>query len=165
VLLRAAAAAALVLALAACGGSEQAAEPTSSLPPGCEVAAVQGIVTNLLTAVSKGDRAGIARGLAPGDGFASLTVVDPDRTFTTESRAKAIAYLLGRHRHGENVRLLQMVVAQGFDENHAAIQFVVSRVADDLPGRGIRTHSAAGNGTVDCVSRAVSRWRLVASAG
>ena len=85
--------------------------------------------------------------------------------FVTTNRAKAIRFLRARHRHAENVRLLQMAVNRADDENHVAIRFVITRVASDLPARGIRTHSASGDGLVNCVSRRVSRFRLAAAAG
>jgi hypothetical protein len=165
-LLRVALAAALATLAAGCGGSadEEAQQPSGSqLPPGCEVAGIQKTVTGLLTAITEGR--GIERFVATGDDFTGVAVSDPDRRFLTENRAKAIRFLRGRHRYAENVRLLQMTVAPANDANHVAIRFIIARVASDLPGRGIRTHSASGDGIVNCLSRRVSRFRLASSAG
>lgn len=153
---------AVALIVAGCGSKPE--EPSGSqLPPGCEVPVIQRAVTGLLTAVTAGR--GIERWVARGDDFSGLSVADPDRRFLTENRARAIRFLERRHRFAENVRLLQMVVSPGNDANHVDIRFVITRVASDLPRRGIRTHSASGDGIVNCLSGRVSRFRLAASAG
>jgi hypothetical protein len=165
VLLKLAAVAAVALLAAGCGGGSKPSEETtgSKLPPGCEVAGIEATVTGLLTAITAGQ--GAERFLASGDDFLGVSVVDPDRRFVTKSRAKALRFLRARHRHDENVRLLQMAVSRSDDENHVAIHFVITRVASDLPARGIRSHSASGDGLVNCVSRRVSLFRLAASGG
>jgi hypothetical protein len=163
VLLRLVAIAAVALVAAGCGGARKQPQSGSQLPPGCEVTVAQRAVTGLLTAVTAGR--GIGRWVATGDDFRGLAVAEPDRRFLTNDRAKAIRFLERRHRYGENLRLLQMVVAPGGDANHVAIRFVISRVARDLPARGIRSHSASGDGIVSCLSARVSRWRLAVAAG
>lgn len=156
-LLRAAALAAVVLVAASCGGKSAAPQPKSELPPGCEVVGIAQVVRGLLAAVTAGDERRIARLLSNPDDFQGLTVVDPDRTFATRSPAKAARWLAGRHRYRESERLLQLVVGKGADANHVAIRLTFTRIASDFPARGIRTHSAAGAGAVDCVTRTVSR--------
>jgi hypothetical protein len=163
VLLRLAAVAAVAVVAVGCGAAKKPAPNASQLPPGCEVPVIQRAVTGLLTAVTAGR--GIDRWLATGDDFRGLSVTEPDRSFLTQNRAKAIRFLAGRHRYAENVRLLQMVVAPGGDANHVAIRFAITRVASDLPARGIHTHSASGDGIVNCLSGRVSRWRLAVAAG
>lgn len=158
-LLKVAAAAGAVLALAACGGGTKAATTeattTASLTPGCEVLAAERAFAGLLDAVTAGGAARIAARLSPADDFSRLKVVDARGSFTTASRAKAVAYLAARHRFRERLRLLQLIVAQGADANHDDLRFTVSRVAADVT-RGI----AIGTGSFNCVHGTISELNL-----
>jgi hypothetical protein len=159
-LLRLAAGAVLVLALAACGG-DKAAEPKSGLAPGCEVPVIERTVKGFFAAVTAGDRAAIARHLSPDGEFVRLTVVDADRRFTTSDRAKAIAYLVGRHRLEQRERMLQLRVSTGVDANHDSVQGLMTRIALDFRARGITTRLSRFDGAVNCVRKSITRWRVV----
>ena len=125
VLLRLAALCCAALVLGGCGGgggeATSYADTTaaSGLPAGCDPAAVKASIDRFLAAITAGDRRRIARSLSPEPDFERLTIADPDGVFRTASRAKAADYLAARHRHGENERLLQAVVAAGSDAGHA----------------------------------------------
>ena len=155
-LLRLGAVGAAALVLAGCGGGAKTASTTASeLSPGCEVATANRAVSAFLGAVAGGDRAAIARRLAPAGEFVRLTVVGAGgRRYSTTSRAAALDYLAGRHRYGERARLLRLVVSRGVDANHDSVQFTLTLVATDI-GRTI----VHGDGAIDCLSGTVSRWR------
>ena len=159
-LLRLAAVTVALLALAACGGGKQAAtsaatSTAASLTPGCEVPAAERGFVGLLDAITAGGAARIAGHLSPAGEFTGLKVVDARGSFTTSSRAKAVAYLAARHRSRDRLRLLQLIVAQGADARHDALRFTVSRVATDVR-RGI----AIGTGSFDCVHGTISALNL-----
>jgi hypothetical protein len=149
VLLRlAAAAAALVVALTACGGTKKAAAPKSSLPPGCTVAEVQGIVTQFLADPR----------LAPAGAFEIYASYESDgRKVVFRKRAEALAYLRRRRAAGEVSRLIQLTVGKQ-DFNHARITFQLTRHAPDYVARKIHGRLVRGGGTIDCAHQLVAAW-------
>jgi hypothetical protein len=160
VLLRRVAVAGAALALAGCGGGHETTT-TSSLAPGCEAPAMSSVVRSYFAAISNGDRAALDRSLSPADDFVRLTVEGADGSrFSTADRAKALAYLAGRHAHGERLRLLELAAAQGVDVNHDTVVGTATRTAQD-GGRAV----VAFDGAVNCVTRSISRWRIRPSGG
>lgn len=147
-LLRTAAALLAVLALAACGGSKDAAAPKSTLPPGCTVPEVERVVRDFLAAPS----------LAPAATFELYASYESDgRTFLARTPAKALAHLRARARLGEQSRLIELRVATQ-DFNHARITFQLTRRAPDFLARGIHNRLVKGGGTVDCAHQKIAAW-------
>jgi hypothetical protein len=142
---------------AGCGGGDEPAT-TSSLPPGCEVSAIDPIVTRFLDAVTAGDPAGLKRVVAPRPNY---LVHDGsgrhERRVHLTSKPAVLAYFARRHRLGERMRLISMRVAPGADANHVLVDLHLTRVANDFPRRGIVTRLATGAGRVDCVAETIDK--------
>jgi hypothetical protein len=148
VLLRIAALALLASALAACGGSEDAANPASEFPPGCTIPEVDRIVNAFLSTPS----------FAPPSQFRRYASVESDkRSFRTTRATAALAHLRRRHALGERDRLIALRVSNQ-DFNHVGISFQLTRFAPDFSARGIRTRLATGSGTIDCAHQKVAAW-------
>jgi hypothetical protein len=165
VLLRLCAGCCLALSLGGCGGNGGGADgasatTTSSLPQGCDPAAVKGAIDEFLAAITAGDRGRILRSLSPEPDFERLAIADPDGVFRTTSRTKAADYLAARHAHAENERLLQAIVDSGADAGHALVRFTIVRTAADFPARDIHNRAAIGEATINCLTQRISRWRL-----
>ncbi len=152
-LLRAAALAALAIVIAGCGGGTKAAAPTTtanSLPPGCTVDEVDGIITSFLAHPQ----------LAPPAMFQVYATYESDGgKYVTRKRAAALAHLHARQAAGEKLRLIQLRVSPQ-DVNHVRVTFEVTRFAPDFGRRKIHGRVANGAGTIDCAHQQVAAWIL-----
>jgi hypothetical protein len=148
VLLRLAALTSVALTLAACGGSKQAAAPTSDLPPGCTVDEVNAIVTAFLAHPT----------VAPTAMFQVYATYESDGgKFVTRKRTAALVHLRARQAAGEKLRLIQLRVSPQ-DINHVRITFELTRYAPDFGPRKLHSRLANGAGTIDCAHQKVAAW-------
>jgi hypothetical protein len=149
--------------VAGCGGSaKQAASTGSKLPPGCEVAQTETVVRRLLAAVTDGSREAVREVVA--DDLRLFEVHDGRgagaQNLVLKTKAKALAYLDGRIRAHETLRLVNLQVQPGGDANHVLVTFTLTRLADDFRTRGIPNRVATGDGVVDCVDATIEGWSI-----
>jgi hypothetical protein len=149
--------AALCVVATGCGGGDEPAT-TSSLPPGCEVSAIDPIVTGLLEAVTRGDAAALRRLVPSGPNY---LVHDGrgrgERRVHLTSKRAVLAYFARRHRLHETLRLVSLRVAPASDANHVLVDLRLTRVAGDFRRRGLLSRLASATGRVDCVDRTVDK--------
>jgi hypothetical protein len=139
------------------------------LPSGCRPRPVAARIEAFLGAFNRGDGSAArfaAPELAPHGGWYSVTEGHPrrgGRHFMAERQSELVRYFIGRHRHGERMRLLEVTV--GFANGLGHIEFRVERRADDLRGLGIRTNVAYGKGALRCADGKIIAWSMGMPAG
>jgi len=145
--------------------------PTPPLPAGCDETAIRGVVHDFIAAFNAGDQAGLARVFpAKGSDGDHPWTGDPDqlRWFTLTSanpatgvdalniytREKLLTYFAARHAQHERLRVVELVInAAASGPMTAAINFRITRTADDLPET-----TFGGKGGVGCAHGVIYLW-------
>jgi len=146
---------------------------TLSLPSGCDETKIRGIVTDFIAAFNRGDRDGLshvfpARG-SDGDHpwagdpeqlrWFTLVRANPSKginALNLYTRDTLLAYFAERHEQHEQheqIRMVELVInPAGGGPVTAAINFLLTRSADDLP------ESLFGKGGVSCAHDVIFLW-------
>jgi len=145
--------------------------PTLPLPAACDAAAIRRVVGEFIAAFNAGDHAGLARvfpatgsdGDHPWTGdpdqlrWFTLTRADPGTgvdALNLSTRDTILAYFAARHAQHERMRLVELVInPAGGGPVTAAINFVITRTADDLPESPF-----GGKGGVGCTHGLIFLW-------
>ena len=145
--------------------------PTPRLSAGCDETAIRGVVGEFIAAFNAGDQAGLARVVpATGSDGDHPWTGDPDqlRWFTLTSanpgtgvdalnlytRDTLLAYFAERHAQHERMRVVELVINNAASGPlTAAINFRITRTADDLPERPF-----GGKGGVGCAHGVIYLW-------
>jgi hypothetical protein len=85
-------------------------------------------------------------------------VTDRRRHFVTRDSTRLARHFARRHRHGERLRLREVVV--GYANSKGQIEFRLDRRADD-----ITTTRAAGKGAIDCDRGRIIVWSVGVAPG
>jgi hypothetical protein len=139
------------------------------VPNGCRPRPVADRVGAFIAAFNRGDGSAarfVAPELAPYGGWYSVTEGRPrrgGRHFVASRQSELARYFVGRHRHGERLRLLEIAV--GFANGLGHIEFRIDRRADDLRSLGVRTNVAFGKGAVRCEDGRIVVWSMGMHAG
>ncbi len=140
----------------------------------CQDSASLDVVRDFVAAFNRGDQAALldlfpAKGSDPRDParawtgdpnqlrWFSLEMANPSKDvglFNAYTRETLLAYFAERHRQRERIRIIDLKVnpASGFPGT-AAINFRITRQADDLPER-----TFSGKGGVNCAQRTIFLW-------
>lgn len=133
--------------------SARAVAPTATvaLPPGCDEAAILGVVHGFVDAFNRGDQAALARffpdrgtdGDHPWNGdfdqlrWFTLVRANPGKgvdVLDLSTPQTLLAYFAERHAQHERMQIVKLVINRGASgPGSAAINFRVARAADDLP--------------------------------
>ena len=139
------------------------------VPRGCRPGRVAQRIAVFLAAFNRGDGSAArfaAPELAPGGGWYSVTegtVRTGGRHFVATRQSELVRYFVGRHGHGERLRLLEIAV--GFANGLGHIEFRIERRADDLRRLGVRTNVAFGKGAMRCGDGRIVVWSMGMHAG
>jgi hypothetical protein len=152
-------------------GGTPAPYPTPPLPAGCDETAIRGVVQDFIAAFNAGDQAGLARvfpargsdGDHPWTGdpdqlrWFTLTHADPSTgvdALNLYTRETLLAYFASRHARHEQLRVVELVInPAGGGPTTAAINFRITRTADDLPET-----TFGGKGGVGCAQGRIFLW-------
>jgi len=145
--------------------------PTPPLPAGCDETAIRGVVQGFIAAFNAGDEAGLARvfpargsdGDHPWTGdpdqlrWFTLTRADPGTgmdALNLYTPYTLLAYFAERHAQHERMRMVELVInSAASGPTTAAINFRITRAADDLP-----EHTFGGKGGVGCTAGRIFLW-------
>lgn len=130
-------------------------------PSDCTPQALGQLIVSFLNAVDEGTvNTSLDAFVAPvqdfkwySDGSSST----PRLNEASQDRSTLAHYFADRHRLGEAAQLLQLAVAVREANDIADIQFILRRVASDLPVAKPYSH---GKGAVDCTSGQIIVWSL-----
>ena len=166
------------LALAACSTETATRAPAErvvvtrddlEVPRGCRPGRAAQRIAVFLAAFNRGDGSAarfVAPELAPYGGWYSVTDGRPQRGgrhFVATRQSELVPYFVGRHRHGERLRLLEIAV--GFANGLGHVEFRIERRADDLRRLGVRTNVAFGKGAMRCGDGRIVVWSMGMHAG
>jgi hypothetical protein len=145
--------------------------PTSPLSAGCDETAIRGVVQDFIAAFNAGDQAGLAR-VFPAKGsdgdhpwgsdpdqlrWFTLTRADPGTgvdALNLYTRETLLAYFAERHAQHERMQVVELVInAAASGPMTAAINFRITRTADDLP-----ESTFGGKGGVGCAHGFIYLW-------
>ena len=145
--------------------------PTPPLSNGCDETAIRGVVGDFIAAFNAGDQAGLAR-VFPAKGsdgdhpwagdpdqlrWFTLTRADPGTgvdALNLYTRATLLAYFAARHAQHERMRVVELVINPAASGPlTAAINFRITRTADDLP-----ESTFGGKGGVGCAHGVIYLW-------
>lgn len=144
---------------------------TPLLPTGCDEAIIRGVVADFIAAFNRGDQAGLARvfpakgsdGDHPWTGdpnqlrWFTLVRANPSKgidALNLYTRDTLLAYFAERYAQHEQMDLAELVInPAGGGPGVAAINFRITRAADDLPER-----TFFGKGGVSCAHNVLFLW-------
>lgn len=145
--------------------------PTLPLPIGCDETKIRGVVAAFIAAFNRGDQDGLTRvfpvrgsdGDHPWSGdpnqlrWFTLVRANPSKgidALNLYTRETLLAYFAERHAQHEQIRVLELVVNQTAGGPGApAINFLITRMADDLP-----ESTFGGKGGVSCAHSVIYLW-------
>ncbi len=145
--------------------------PNTSLPAGCDEAMILRVVQDFIAAFNRGDQGTLAR-LFPAKGsdgdhpwagdpdqlrWFTLVQADPTKgvdALNLYTRETLLAYFAEQHARHEQMRVVELVVnPAGGGPTTAAIIFLITRTADDLPEAIF-----PGKGGVGCAQGHIFLW-------